>query len=357
MTLRLPALLLTTALLAALFILPGCGEATPAPQANETGNPSGTAAQVAEHAKRGGVRIGLLVHDPDGPWAQRRLAFAQQAADELNFTLVHLPIPDRDTALAAFDQLAEQGAGGVVVSTPDTTLGYDLVQRARAADVKVLSVDHSLVGANGLPHGVPHFGFDDAKIGKTTATVLDAVLRARGWRNDHADTTAICVLTDDRSESARTRTRAMVDTLAASRFPSDRLLEPTPPKPGDEPGADAAAVLLRQHDRIERWGVIGTNDQAVINALRVFADADAPTQSAVGVGINGVLALEEFRREPATAFHASVLLSARTHGYDAVSAMYHWVAQGAKPPAETLTDGRLIDRRNFEKIAREAGLE
>ena len=36
---------------------------------------------------------------------------------------------------------------------------------------------------------------------------------------------------------------------------------------------------------------------------------------------------------------------------------YHWVAQGAKPPAETLTDGRLIDRRNFEKIAREAGLE
>jgi len=342
-----PILLLATAVLAALG---GCGDAAaPRPDAPRDAAPAADVGDV--------VRIGFLVQQPDTAWAQLQQKFADQAADDLGFEIIHLPIPDRDAALAAIDRLAEEGAGGFVVSTPDTGLGYELVERARAADLKVLSVEHSLVGANGLPHGVPHIGFDDAKIGTTTAVVLDAAMRARGWRSAHPDTTAVCVLTDDRSGSAHARTRAALAALDAARFPADRVHPTPPPGPGDEPGADAAAVLLRQHPGIRRWGVLGPSDRAVIGALRAFEAAGLPADAAIGVGVSGVSALDEFRREPASGFHASVLLSVRAHGYDAAAALYHWVAQGAKPPAETLTPGRLIDRRNFKRVAREAGME
>lgn len=351
MTLRPPVLLLAIAVLSALVAAPGCDQAA---------SPRGTTPAADAPGVPGAapdIRIGFLIQHPGTPWAQRQQAFAAQAADDLGFAIIHLPIPDRDAALAAVDRLSDEGAGGFVVSTPDTDLGYELVERARAAGLKVLSVDHSLVGANGLPHGVPHIGFDDAKIGSTMAVVLDAAMRARGWRSAHADTTAVCVLTDDDSGSARARTRAALDTLAAARFPGGQLFDPPPPGPGDEPGADAAAALLRQHTDIRRWGVIGTSDRAVIGALRAFEAAGLPADAAIGVGVNGVRALDEFRRDPASGFHASVLLNARAHGYDAAAAVYHWVAQGAKPPAETLTPGRLIDRRNFKAVAREAGLE
>ena len=244
-----------------------------------------------------------------------------------------------------------------MISTADNALGYDLVERARAADLKVLSVDHSLVGPNGLPHGVPHIGFDDQKIGKTLGTVLDANVRARGWRSAHPDTTAVCVLAADRSQAAQARAQAALDALTASRFPAAQLFAPPPPEPGDEPGGDAAAVLLRQRAGFDHWAVIGTSDEAAINALRVFQAAGIPAEATIGVGANGLRALDAFRDNTAPGLHASVLLSPRAHGYDAAAAMYHWVAQGAKPAAETLTPGRLVDRSNFKRIEREAGLK
>jgi len=42
---------------------------------------------------------------------------------------------------------------------------------------------------------------------------------------------------------------------------------------------------------------------------------------------------------------------------DTAAAMYDWVAQGTKPPSETITDSRLLDRRNVKHLAHEAGFE
>ncbi len=343
-------LLLATAVLAVLTTLSGCDDTTPPetttqPQAPEIDVP------------RPDIRLGLLVHNPDTLWAQHQLAEARQAADKLRFELIALPIPDADAAHAAIDHLAAQGAGGLVISNPDNTIGYDLAQRARAANLKVLSTGHSLVGANGLPHGIPHIGFNDAKIGNIAGVVLDATMRARGWRSRHLDTTAVCLLTDTPSASAQARLQAAREALESARFPAQRIINAPQPKPGDAPGADAAAVLMRQHTDIRHWAVIGTSDRAVLGALRAFKDAGLATDAVIGIGTGGLHALKAFRHDTDTGLHASVLLSPGPHGYDAASAMYHWIAHGVEPQPHTVTPERLIDRRNYQEAAQEAGIE
>lgn len=345
------ALLLATAVLTALTTLAGCSDTAPPP--DTTAQPQAPEVDVP----RPDIRLGLLVHQPDTLWAQQRLAWAQQAADKLSFELIALSIPDADAARAAIDHLAAQGAGGFVISNPDHTIGYDLVQQARAANLKVLSVEHSLVGANGLPHGVPHIGFDDTKIGSITGVILDATMRARGWRSHHLATTAVCLITDTPCESAQARLSAARDTLTSTRFPADRIFDAPQPKPGDEPGADAVAVLLRQHTDIRHWGVIGTSDRAVLGALRAFETAGFATDAVIGIGVNGLEAIETFRHTPASGLTASVLLSPRAHGDQAVSAMYHWIAHGVEPQPHTTTPERLIDRRNYQQAAQDAGIE
>src|SRR5687768_2008843 len=81
-----------------------------------------------------GVKIGFVVKDPTEPWFQNEWKFAQQAADEMGFTLVKIGATDGNTAMAAIDNLAAQGAKGVVICTPDTKLGPAL--KAKAEDRK-----------------------------------------------------------------------------------------------------------------------------------------------------------------------------------------------------------------------------
>jgi L-arabinose transport system substrate-binding protein len=69
------------------------------------------------------VKIGFVVKDPTEPWFQNEWKFAQQAADEMGFDLVKIGATDGNLAMAAIDNLAAQGAKGLGICTPNTTLG------------------------------------------------------------------------------------------------------------------------------------------------------------------------------------------------------------------------------------------
>jgi ABC-type sugar transport system substrate-binding protein len=130
-----------------------------------------------------------------------------------------------------------------------------------------------------------------------------------------------------------------------------------PQRTTDTEGAfTAAAPVLTARARIDRWIIIGLNDETVVGGVRAAEGLSLAQKNLIGIGIGGSeAAIAELGKPRATGFFATVLLSPRRHGYDTSAAMYRWIARGQRPADVTLTSGTLMTRDNFRAVlAREA---
>ena len=70
----------------------------------------------------------------------------------------------------------------------------------------------------------------------------------------------------------------------------------------------------------------------------------------IGIGINGVDAVNELSKAQPTGFYDSLLPSPDIHGYKTSEMLYNWVTKGVEPPKFTaVTDVVLITRDNFKE--------
>jgi L-arabinose transport system substrate-binding protein len=98
------------------------------------------------------------------------------------------------------------------------------------------------------------------------------------------------------------------------------------------------------------------NDSAVMGAVRATEQRQIPAENVIGIGINGTDCIAEFKNPKQTGFYASVLLSAREHGFKTAEMLYEWVKDGKEPPKDTRTTGVLINRDNWKQVYTEQGL-
>lgn len=339
---RWRALLLLSGL---TFALGGCGKSP------ETASPAPASGAGSKAAP---VKIGFLVKQPEEPWFQLEWKFADQAAKDLNFTLVKIGATDGEKVLAAIDNLAAGGAQGLVICTPDTKLGPGIVNKARAAKLKLISVDDQFIGADGKPMTNVHYlGISARKIGESVGQLLAAEMKKRGWT---AADTAVCAITFDELATAKERTDGAADALVAAGFPRERIFR-APMRTADIPGSfEAANTLLTQKAEVKRWLVCGPNDNAVLGAVRALEGRGFPAEHAVAVGINGTDCIVELEKPKPTSFYGSMLLSAKSHGYKTTEMMYRWIKDGVEPPLDTRTVGTLITRENFRQVLKEQGI-
>lgn len=331
----LAALALTLAFL-------GCSKST-----NEARSPSG--AGVA-----GPIKIGFLVKQPEEPWFQLEWKFAEQAARDLNFSLVKIGATDGEKVLAAIDNLAAAGAQGFVICTPDTKLGPAIVAKARAANLKLIAVDDQFIGPDSQPmRNVHYLGISATRIGEEVGKILADEMKKRGW--DTGDT-AVCAVTYDQLATAKERTDGAIKSLIAAGFPKSRIFT-APVRTTDIPGSfDAANTLFTQQPNVKRWLVCGMNDTAVLGAVRALEGRGVPVENAIAVGINGTDCIVELEKPRPTSFYGSILLSAKSHGYKTCEMMYRWIKDGVEPPLDTRTVGVLITRDNFRQVLKEQGV-
>lgn len=300
------------------------------------------------------IKIGFLVQQPDEPWFQLEWKFADQAAKEFGFALIKIGATDGEKVLSAIDTLAAGRAQGFVICTPDPLLGPAVMAKARAANLKVLSVDDQFMGAGGQPMTDVHYlGISAARIGQGVGQTLYAEMKNRGW--SPADT-AVCAITFDTVETARKRTDGAIAALTQAGFPPDRIFK-MPQRTTDVPGGfEAANVLLAQKPDVKRWLVCGMNDTAVLGAVRALEGRGFGPENAIGIGINGTDCIVELEKARPTAFFGSMLLSAKQHGYETCVMMFQWIKDGTEPPLDTRTTGVLITRENFRQVLREQGI-
>ena len=336
----LPALrsLLILALLGGIALAGGCSKST----------------DSAAGGKGGGIKIGFYVKQPEEPWFQLEWKFAEQAAKELGFTLVKTGGNDGEKALAAIDTFAAGGAQGFVMCTPDTKLGPAIVNKAKAANLKFIAVDDRFLGADGQPmKNVHYLGISAQRIGEDVGKLLAAEMKKRGYNPAE---TAVCAVTFDELATAKERTDGAANALIAAGFSKDRIFR-APMRTPDIPGSlDATNTLLTQQPNVKHWLVCGTNDNAVLGAIRALEGRGFTPESCVGIGINGTDCIVELEKSKPTSFYGSMLLSAKEHGYKTCEMLYKWIKDGVEPPLDTRTVGTLITRENFRQVLKEQGI-
>jgi L-arabinose transport system substrate-binding protein len=318
---------------------------------SKTSESSGGAAIPAKGTP---IKIGFYVKQAEEPWFQLEWKFAEKAAKELGFTLVKTGGNDGEKALAAIDTFAAGGAQGFVICTPDTKLGPAIVNKAKAANLKLIAVDDQFIGADGQPmKNVHYLGISARKIGEDVGRTLAAEMKKRGFNPAE---TAVCAVTFDELATSKERTDGASAALIAAGFPADRIFR-APMRTPDIPGSlDATNTLLTQQPNVKHWLVCGTNDSAVLGAIRALEGRGYAPESSVGIGINGTDCIVELEKAKPTSFHGSMLLSAKEHGYKTTEMLYKWIKDGVEPPLDTRTAGTLITRENFRQVLKEQGI-
>lgn len=304
--------------------------------------------------KTDAIKIGFYVKQPEEPWFQLEWKFADKAAKDLGFTLIKTGGNDGEKLLAAIDNYASNGAQGFIVCIPDTRLGPAVVAKAKAANLKLISVDDQFLGADGQPMKNVHYvGISARKIGEEVGKTLAAEMKKRGF--NPADT-AVCAVTYEELATAKERTDGAIATLIAAGIPANRVFK-APLRTPDIPGAlDATNILLTQQPNVKHWLVCGTNDNAVLGAVRALEGRGFAPESCVGIGINGTDCIVELEKTKPTSFYGSMLLQAKAHGYQTAEMMYKWIKDGVEPPLDTRTLGIFITRENFREVLKEQGI-
>lgn len=302
------------------------------------------------------VKIGFLVKQPEEPWFQDEWKFADQAAKEKGFTLVKIGAEDGEKVQSAIDNLAAQGAQGFIICTPDVKLGPGIVAKAAANDLKVMTVDDRLVGADGNPlSDVVHMGISATKIGETVGQALAEEIKKRGW--DMKNVGAIRV-SYDQLPTAVDRVEGAMAALKAAGFPAENIYDAPQAKTDTEAALNAATTVLNKHADVKYWIAFGLNDEAVLGAVRATESVGIPAENVLGVGIGGAeSAINEFKKPTATGFFGTVIISPKRHGYETALNMYEWIANGKEPEKLTLTAGALALRSDYEAVRKELGIE
>lgn len=302
------------------------------------------------------VKIGFLVKQPEEPWFQDEWKFADQAAKEKGFTLVKIGAEDGEKVQSAIDNLAAQGAQGFIICTPDVKLGPGIVAKAAANDLKVMTVDDRLVGADGKPlEDVVHMGISATKIGETVGQAIADEIKKRGW--DMKDVGAIRV-SYDQLPTAVDRVEGAIAALKAAGFPAANIYDAPQAKTDTEAALNAATTVLNKNANVKHWVAFGLNDEAVLGAVRATESVGIAAENVIGVGIGGAeSAINEFKKPTPTGFFGTVIISPKRHGYETALNMYEWIANGKEPEKLTLTAGALALRDTYEAVRKDLGIE
>lgn len=302
------------------------------------------------------VKIGFVVKQAEEPWFQDEWKFAEQAAQEKGFTLVKIGAEDGEKVQSAIDNLGAQGAQGFIICVPDVKLGPGIVAKATANDLKLMTVDDRLVGADGSPlEDVPHMGISANKIGETVGQAIADEIKKRGWNMKEVGAIRVSY---DQLPTAVDRVEGAVSVLKAAGFPAESIYDAPQAKTDTEAALNAATTVLNKHSNIKHWVAFGLNDEAVLGAVRASESVGINAENIIGVGIGGAeSAINEFKKPTATGFFGTVIISPKRHGYETALNMYDWIANDKEPPMLTLTSGSLALRSDYEQVRKELGIQ
>ncbi|XHR31332.1 MAG: arabinose ABC transporter substrate-binding protein [Chthoniobacteraceae bacterium] len=294
------------------------------------------------------VKIGYIVKMPEQPWFINEQNAADEVGKKLGFSVVRIGAPDGEKVITAIDNLHSQGAQGFVICTPDVRLGPAVVAKARAYNMKVISVDDQFVSGGKPIDSVPHLGMSGFKIGAQVGQTISDEMARRGWKPEEVGAIRI---TNYELPTAKERTDGATKALLDAGFKKENIFD-APQKTTDTESANtASAPVFAKHAAFKKWIIYALNEESVLGGVRASEQFGLDPASVIGVGINGSgVAFAEFQKAHPTGFYATVAVSSTMHGRATAENLFNWITKGVVPPANTETTGTVMTRENWQKV-------
>jgi L-arabinose transport system substrate-binding protein len=254
-----------------------------------------------------------------------------------------------DAAITAIDTVIGTGVQGMVVTVPDTAIGPAVIDKAKAANVKLLALFDAIKDSGGT--AAPFFGLDDLGFGKVAGGELATLYNASGWASNSSAKVRAATLTLDSIPACVDRVKGAQDAFIAAvpSFKADQVI-PVPYKGDEQTATDAMATTITAHPEVTNWLIWSCNDNGVTGAIRALESAGVAADKAIGVGQGGDHACAEFGKATPTSFKGSTFADWPKATTDALDLVKASVTSGSALPAQTLISASVLNRDNYKSL-------
>ena len=137
--------------------------------------------------------------------------------------------------------------------------------------------------------------------------------------------------------------------IAAGTITNDQIIH-LPYDNTQQGGMDAMAPIITANPDVTNWLLYSCNDDGVLGAWRALSNAGVDAKDVIGVGINGQLAAEEFKKGVPSGLRASLLAQAAVHGATAVQEIYDFLTKGTPIPDVTFVPAAVMTPENWKEL-------
>jgi len=283
-----------------------------------------------------------VVKDGNDLWFLDEVAGAKAEADKLGakFTSQNVEL-DANLAITGVDNAIAGGADGIVIVVPEQQIGPAVIKKARDAGIPMIAVDDGIVDDAGNP--APFVGFSSVEAGKQVGNAIADMYDASGWPapgpetaiiTAEAQTVSVCM---DRTENA---IAVLKDRLGMTE---DQVIHLAVPDSQDNAMTTASQAIVA-YPNVKKWLIAACNDNGVLGVVRALEQAGYTADDMIGVGVNGQIACEEFKKPEVTGFKGSIYVDSKIHGATAIRLLNDHVTTGAEIPERTIIAGTLITK-------------
>ena len=332
-----------------VMLLAACSTGTtPQPEAQPATEAVATEEQAAAPADDK-ISIAYINKMGDNPWFVDEVAGAQAKADELGVEFFNQDVQfDSNLAMTAMDTYIAKGVDAIVIVVPDTKIGPAVIEKAQKAGIPIVAVDDTILDASGI--AAPFVGFDAGSAGLKVGELIAEFYTTEGWA-DNADMVLKAVSVEDQDlEVCNLRTdNAANKLIELGTITADQIIH-LPYDNTANSGMDAMAPVITANPDVTHWLLFSCNDDGVLGAWRALQNDGVSADNVIGVGINGQLAAEEFKKGEPTGLRASLMAQAKGHGATSIQEIYDFLTQGTPIPDITFIDAAVMTPENWQEL-------
>jgi L-arabinose transport system substrate-binding protein len=299
-------------------------------------------------AKPKDLKFAYLAKQADVPYFVQQLAAAKAKASALGVKLTTQDLQlDTGRALDSMDTVISQGFDGIVIVVPDQQIGPAVIRKAQAAKIPLIASDDIIKGSDGKP--APYVGLDNAAVGGQVGKAVADLYAKAPWKDD-VSSIGIASVELKTLDVCNQRTDGAKQAFFAANpsFPKSQVV-PVPYDGSTSKAIDGMSTVITAHPKYKHWLVWSCNDAGVQGAVRALERANVKAADAIGVGLDGSLACDEFKRGT-TSFVASLLLDPANEGRTSIQELYDYHVHGKPIPARVDFPGTYVDRSNIHKV-------
>jgi len=306
---------------------------------------------VASSAYAEDITFAYINKLDDNAWFVNEVAGAVAEGEKLGVTVSPQGVQsDSNKAMNALETSIAAGVKGVIIVVPDQAIGPAVMKRAAEAGIPVIAVDDGIKDEAG--NDAPFVGFDGKAIGTQVGETIVDLHRSLGWGDTAAEDTLVLSVEVQGLSVCMDRNNNANAVLRDKLGVTDAQIIHIPYDPGSlDKALSATSQTLIALPQATNFLINACNDDGVLGAVRALEQAGVSADNIIGVGINGQMACEEFKKAEDTGFRASVYVDSAVHGATAVRHMTDFVRSGTPIPARTIIDGLVITKADNKGVA------